>query len=137
VVCLSEWLNRVATPSDVGEVFRSVSRHLRPGGLFAFDALDHEGMSSLSGRMVRMAIGRERVEVYYFYDSKSRVGEDRVVFPLGGAVAGSRRVPLEEADIRAAADQAGFEVLEHFHGNRWVYSFVRQFYLLRRPWPAS
>jgi SAM-dependent methyltransferase len=131
-VCGGESLNCVETPGEVEKVFRSVHRHLRPGGLFVFEVVDHEGMCVLSGRMVSMAVGPERLEVYYFYDSQGGVGEVRVVFPLEAAVAASRRVPLEEADVRTAADQAGLEVIEHFHASRWAYSFVRQFYVLRR-----
>jgi SAM-dependent methyltransferase len=132
-VCGGDSLNYLGSAGELGDVLRCVRRHLRPGGLFAFDALDHRAFAAGGGRRVIATVGADQFDVYYFYNPAARVGESRAVFP--GAVERHRRVPLEEADVRRAASDAGLVVVEHF-GERspfwwWELPFKRDFYVLR------
>jgi SAM-dependent methyltransferase len=133
-VCGSDSLNYLRTPGELTEVFHCVRRHLRPGGLFAFDVLDRRTCQALGGLKVVADVGGERFEVWHFYDADRCVSESRVVF--GGAVEGHRRVPIEEGDVRRAAGEAGLGVVEYFSTNPWLYPFSsvrrRHFYVLRR-----
>jgi SAM-dependent methyltransferase len=135
-VCSGDSLNYVGAPAEVIDVFRCVHRHLRPGGLFAFDVLDHAACVALAGAMTAADVGGRRFEVYYFYDRACRVSEGRVAF--GTVVERHRRIPLEEQDIRQAAAETGLEVVEQFASKLYRLPgpgtrFRRQFYVLRRP----
>jgi SAM-dependent methyltransferase len=134
VVCGGDSLNYVHAPGELTEVFRCVRRHLRPGGLFAFDVIDGQFCRAVAPMRTVAQVGRERFEVYYFYDPKTRVSEARAV--LNGGVERHRRVPIDETDVRLAAGESGLVVTEHFSPN--TFSLVptmlaRQFYVLRVP----
>jgi SAM-dependent methyltransferase len=135
-VCGSDSLNYVEAPGQLEDVFRCVRRHLRPGGLFAFDVLDERYFRALSLSKAVAEVGGEQFELYTFYDAGRRVSESRVV--LGGAVERHRRVPVEEGDVRVAAAGAGLAVAEHFSRKTYLRlgpAAVRQFYVLRAPPP--
>jgi SAM-dependent methyltransferase len=131
-VCGGDSLNYLGSAGELADVLRCVRRHLRPGGLFAFDAYGHRAFAAQSERRIIATVGAEQFDVYYFYSPAARVGESRAVFP--GAVERHRRVPLDEADVRKAAGDAGMEVVEHFHERPPLFfelSFKRDFYVLR------
>jgi SAM-dependent methyltransferase len=140
-VCGTDALNYLGRPEELVEVFGCVHRHLRPGGLFAFDAFDGLFFRHVAGKKVVVEVNGEQFEWYNFYDPGSRVSETCVV--LQGVVERHRRIPIEEEDVRRAASEAGLEVAENFSAKTYLFLFphlyplylypVRQFYLLRRP----
>jgi SAM-dependent methyltransferase len=133
-VCGSDSLNYVATPRELADVFRCVHRHLRPGGLFAFDVLDDQGFRASASTKVVAEVSGEPFEVYFFYNPGERVGESRAV--LGRAIERHRRIPIEEGDVCQAAGETGLSVVEHFSSDTYLLvqsPSVRQFYVLRTP----
>lgn len=124
-VCGSDSLNYVERPEQLAEVFRSVRRALRPGGLFAFDVLGGFAFLALSRVRSEAEVGGQRLEFYRFYDPVARVGEDRLVF--ADSIEGHRRVAIDKGDVLLAARAEGAAVVEHFQ-----YS-LRDYYLLRMP----
>jgi SAM-dependent methyltransferase len=133
-VCAYDSLNYLETPGELTSVFRCVRQHLRPGGLFVFDVLNHKGFLALDGTRLVVRLGRERFEIYYFYDPVQRVSESRLV--LQGAIERHRRIPIDGRDVRTAAAQVGMVVAEHFSFDNFCLTprqFVPHFYVLRRP----
>lgn len=129
-VCASDSLNYIETPDQLIDVFRCVQRHLRPGGLFAFDALDHQAFRETSTRKVIARVNGGMFEVYFFYDPDSRISEARVV--VDGITERHRRIPIEVRDVRFAASEAGLTLLDHFPKIRLPNTFARQFYVLQK-----
>ena len=145
-VCGGDSLNYVETVAEASDVFRCVHRHLRPGGFFVFDVLDETAFRALAQVKLVANVGSEWFELHHYYDPKSRVSENRSLFQgvveqekgnkvSWGVVERHRQIPIEASDVRQAADQVGFELLEHFHADNWFTPllYVRQFYLLQRP----
>jgi SAM-dependent methyltransferase len=140
-VCATDSLNYLEKPRELAEVFGCVERHLRPGGLFAFDVYDRSFFWYVARKRAVVEVNGECFEWYNFYDYYRRVSETRVVLP--GAVEPHRRIPLEKEDVRRAASEAGLEVAEHFSAKTYLFLFppvyrlyfypMRQFYLLRKP----
>jgi SAM-dependent methyltransferase len=133
-VCGGDSLNYVEAPGELADVFCCVRQQLSPGGLFIFDVLDDRAFRKLARAKTVVDVSGERFEVYYFYDADKRVSESRAVF--GSAVEAHKRIPLEKADVRRAAEEAGLSVTEHFSSNTYLplnLSLVRQFYVLRNP----
>src|SRR5439155_23002777 len=95
-ICGSDSLNYVNTPGELVNVFRCVSDHLRPGGLFVFDVLDEFYLQTASHWKVIVEAGKEQFELLSFYDPVRRISEARVVFPDG--IEQHRRVPIEKGD---------------------------------------
>ncbi|MBV9126130.1 MAG: methyltransferase domain-containing protein [Planctomycetes bacterium] len=138
-VCASDSLNYLETPEELEKVFSCVRRHLRPGGLFLFDALNARACRIISRNSVVAYVAGERFEIYLFYNPKTRVGDCRAVFKkmveengikvLKPLVERHRRISIEPEDVRRAAGEAKLEVVEQFSGKLWL----RQFYVLRGP----
>jgi SAM-dependent methyltransferase len=123
-VCGSDSLNYVTSLDELTDVFRCVHQHLNAGGLFVFDVLDDRALRRISGKKVYARIDGTALEIYFMYDARRRVCDDRVV--LGDIIEEHRRMPLERAEIFRCAEQAGLQVADWF-------SFGRPFYVLRRP----
>jgi SAM-dependent methyltransferase len=132
VVCASDSLNYVESTEQLAAVFGRVAAHLRPGGLFVFDILDHAAFAACTGRQVTVVAGEVSLDVYFCYDPEKRVEESRVV--LGDIVERHRRIPLEREDVQKAAAAYGLEYVESFSLNRYFpfLRFVRRFYVLRK-----
>ncbi len=132
VVCGGDSLNYLESPDELRDVFGCVERHLRPGGLFLFDVMDHNRLLMMGGRSVQAEVGKDQVHVHFFYDPERRISESRVV--VGSAVERHRRIPVEEQDVVRAAGETGLAMAEHFSANTYLPSPPsRQFYVLRRP----
>jgi SAM-dependent methyltransferase len=133
VICGSDSINYLQSPSELLAVFGSVRRHLRPGGLFAFDVCNARTFAALS-RIVQIGNVRGRVfEIYNFYDPETGICESRAVFH--GAIERHRRIPIERRHVYEAATKGGLAVAEHFSmGTFLLMPFLpaRQYYLLRR-----
>lgn len=133
-VCGGDSLNYVNTPGELADVFRCVRRHLRPGGLFVFDVLEHSHFLQTASIGLLVEAGEEWFEKYNFYDPETRVSEPRIVFK--DAVERHRRIPIEEGDVVRSCTAAGLEPVEHFSRETYrpfSYSVERQFYVLRVP----
>ncbi len=133
-VCGSDSLNYLSTPAELTEVFRCVRRHLRPGGVFAFDALDDAYFRAIAPLKAQIDVGGVSFDVYHFYDPDRRVGDARAVFR--DCVEAHRRIPIEEEEVRRAAAAAGLTVAEHFSCNSlslFKQQLARQFYVVRAP----
>jgi SAM-dependent methyltransferase len=124
-VCGSDSLNYLERPEQLATVFRSVRRVLRPGGLFAFDALGGAGFLARCGVRTEVELGGQRWEHYRFYDPATRVCEDRLVF--ADAIEGHRRVAIDKGDVLRAAREEGVSLEEHLRHPG------RDFYLVRMP----
>jgi SAM-dependent methyltransferase len=140
-ICGTDALNYLTRPGELAAVFRCVGRHLRPGGLFAFDVFDCRFFRRVAGRKAVVELNGQRWEWYNFYAPRGGVSETRVV--LGGVVERHGRIPIEPEDVCRAAGAAGLQVAEHFSARTYLFLFppyyplysfpMRQFYLLRRP----
>jgi len=128
IVCGSDSLNYVQTPEEIGNVFRCVYRHLRPGALFLFDVMDETALRVCASMATLAEVRGQPLEFFSSYDSSARVSEDRVV--LGDAVERHRRIPIEKSHVRRAAREAELDVVEHFTQRLGL--CARQFYILRR-----
>jgi SAM-dependent methyltransferase len=131
-VCAWDSLNYLDHPADLRRVLQSVHRHLRPGGLFVFDAITAVYFVAAARLAVRLGVGDVTFDFWHSYDGVTGAAETRVVFDSG--VERHRRVPLEPLDVREAADDTGFAVLDAFSSDG-----CRFFYVLRRgdPPPAG
>jgi hypothetical protein len=106
-------------------VLQSVHRHLRPGGLFVFDAITAIYFSAASRLAVRLGVGDVTFDFWHSYDGVTGAAETQVVFDSG--VERHRRVPLEPLDVREAAEDTGFDLLDAFSSDG-----CRFFYVLRK-----
>lgn len=139
-ICGTDALNYLERSEELVGVFSCIGRHLRPGGLFAFDSFDGRFFRHVAGKKAVVEVNSEGFEWYNFYDPGSRVSETRVV--VQGVVERHRRIPIEEKDVRHAASEAGLEIAAHFSAKSFrflqallpllCFHPVRQFYLLRR-----
>jgi SAM-dependent methyltransferase len=116
-VCASNSLNYVANTRELTEVFRSVAEHLRPGGVFMFDTLTEVGEINLSGFYYHVQAGEQRFAIWFAYDPRRRRSTSTVLLPEG--VEKHRRVPLDPADVAAAAEGTGLVVDDYFSSS-WL-----------------
>jgi SAM-dependent methyltransferase len=112
VVCASNSLNYVGGRRDLGRVFAAVARHLRPGGVFVFDAVTEAGMRLLSGQYLHAQVGDRRFAIHFRYNNRRRTETAWVIVPEG--VEAHHRTPIEPADVRAVAADAGLTVDDTF-----------------------
>lgn len=132
VVCGGDSVNYIETPDELADVFRCVHEHLRPGGLFLFDTLNHSRFELMAHRSIQASLGESNFQIYFCYDPDKRVGEARVV--VGKTIERHRRIPLEKEDVLRASDVARLVVKEHFSPNNYLpVPPGRQFYVLLRP----
>jgi SAM-dependent methyltransferase len=132
-VCAGDSLNYVRNLAELGQVFETVASHLATPGLFICDALTEAQMRQSSG--AETSSGESRC--YFRYYPATRQERSVTVFP--DAFEEHRRIPLEIADVAAAASQSGFELLEvcgddrGFEAPRYPFSVERRtFYVMRR-----
>ena len=89
-----------------------MSRHLKPSGLFVFDALTEFGLKAYSASKLclHISVNGTRCLMWFRYDSKNRVDETIVGFPHG--VERHRRIPIEPADVELAARGCRLAIVE-------------------------
>jgi SAM-dependent methyltransferase len=133
-VCGFNSLNYLNEVRELDDVLAGVARHLRPGGVFAFDTITHVGMGNLSGAQLFLTTGGVAWEMYFAFDPAARVEVATVVLPSG--VERHRRIPIDPADVLAAARRAGLRVDEYFsHAlvpGRWLLGGAC-FFVLSKP----
>ncbi len=112
-VCASNSLNYLDDAAELAAVFRGVAGRLAPGGVFLFDVFTSAGMRWLAGRYMHVVVDADRrFAVRFGYDPAAR-RETSVVLLPGGAET-HRRVPVDPADVAAAAAEAGLTVDDAF-----------------------
>ena len=133
VVSAGYSMNYLRQAGELGRVFGCVSGHLRPRGLFAFDALDHRGLRRVSGRYIEIRQDGEECYIVLRYDEERRV-ENSLVF-FGGEAELHRRIPIEPEAVLKAAAEAGFAVRDWFSLAGFgllKYGGYRNFFLLQQ-----
>ncbi len=134
VVCASNSMNYVADRDELRQVFGYVARHLRPGGVFAFDVVNDYGMRMSSQGWAHVTLGGRRFVQGSGYEAATRRETAWVVLPTG--LETHMRSPVEDSDVLAAATAAGLDVVDQFfpgsmfarYGERMI-----TFHVLRRP----
>lgn len=123
-VCSSDSLNYLPQPAALADVLGALARHLRPGGLFVFDVLSEAALQKLNGLYFHHRAGGEHFAMSFNYDPQTRRERTDVIFPEG--LEQHHRIPIDAADVRPAASDAGYAVIEEFENAR-----RRGFYALR------
>jgi SAM-dependent methyltransferase len=132
-VCSSNSLNYIEGTGDLTELFRTVARHLRTGGLFVFDAFSSTGMLNLNNVWVHAERNGRRYALHFRYDHARRRERAWTVFAEGFET--HRRIPIDPAEVGDAADGTGLEVLDHFSNLAPPLGFGQEymnFFVLRR-----
>lgn len=111
-VCASNSLNYVADQAELRQVLACVARHLRPGGVFAFDAVTDYGMRVSSLGWVHVTLGTRRFAKGSGYEAEVRRETAWAVLPTG--LETHVRAPIDKADVRAAAAGTGLAVVDQF-----------------------
>jgi SAM-dependent methyltransferase len=125
VVCMSDSLNYLAEPGQLRDVFRCVSRHLKPRGVFVFDILCHACFEMLDGTCLHH-LGEHSCFVMSFqYDRETRRERTLVTFP--DAVETHHRIPLNYGDVEMACTDTSLRVYDFFTG-----LLGREFFTLQR-----
>jgi len=124
-LCANDSLNYLQQPGELADFLAAVGRHLRPGGLLAFDALPESFFQRLHKRYFHHVDDDARFAMAFDYDRPTRRERTQVIFPDG--LERHERIPLEPADIWSAAATAGFEVIDDFYSAE-----RRNFFALRR-----
>jgi len=123
-LCTNDSLNYVQQPGELQAVFAAAGRHLRPGGLLAFDCLPELAFQRLHGRVFHHIDDDARFAMTFRYDQPTRRGVAQVIFPDG--IERHERIPLEPSDVGSAASAAGFEVIDDFYSQECRYFFALQ-----------
>jgi len=133
-VCAFNSLNYLHEIGELDRVFTSVSRHLRPGGVFVFDTNTCVGMRNLSGLQIYHETEGVRWAMYFTFNHHDRVEVATVVLPTGVEL--HRRIPIDPSDVIAAAHRTGLQVDEYFsHAlipGRWLSGGACFFVLSKR-----
>lgn len=133
-VCAFNSLNYVPDPGALVNVFRSVAAHLKPGGLFVCDTITGRGMRLLSGLTFHGEAGRKKFAIRFRYDAGTRRETSMVVLAEGLEV--HNRVPLDLADVQAAAAGAGLVLKDYFYHAlipRWLWTGPAGVFVLTKP----
>lgn len=112
VTCASNSLNYVADRRELAAVFRAVSSHLRPGGLFLFDTTTEFGMRMLSGLYFHADVKGKRFVLRSDYDAANRECNAKVLIAQG--IETHLRIPLDPADVEVAARGTGLSIEDYF-----------------------
>jgi SAM-dependent methyltransferase len=112
VVCAHDSLNYIGNANELTEVFRGVARHLRVGGLFAFDTITRRGMMDLSGRFAHFEVNGQPLAIHFEYDSCQCKEKSTVLLP--GAVEVHRRTPIDPEDVMSASRNSGLAMEDYF-----------------------
>lgn len=133
VVCASNSMNYVADRSELRRTFMAVARHLRPGGVFAFDTITEYGSRLLTGWWFEMTVGDRRFAMCSSFDPTTRESVSRVVVAEG--VETHQRIAIDRADVRTAVAGTGLVVVDQFSSALPVGGFAPDtfaFHVLRR-----
>jgi SAM-dependent methyltransferase len=111
-VCASNSLNNMADRAELRQVFGRVARHLRPGGVFAFDVVSDYGMRLASYFWSHMTLGELRFATGSGYDSDVRRETAWTILPNGMET--HMRSPIDKKDVRVVAAETGLAVVDQF-----------------------
>lgn len=133
-ICGSDSLNYVASTEELAAVFRCVASALKPGGLFIFDVLTERAFKATRNVTVGYKVNGSELQQNFYYDAASRRGECRVSF-ADGSVESHCRIPLNAAEVQAAASASGLIAKERFSGAGMIGVAplaMREFWILRK-----
>jgi SAM-dependent methyltransferase len=111
-VCASNAMNYVADGTELEQVLAAVARHLRPGGVFVFDAVTDHGMRLDAGHWIHMDLGERKLAMRSDYDPAAR--REKTLVVLANGIEIHQRSPIDRADVVYAAFGAGLAVVEQF-----------------------
>jgi SAM-dependent methyltransferase len=112
VVCACDSLNYVGNAAELQAVFKCAAEHLRPDGLFLFDATTSSRMKSLSGLYSHTKTDKGRFVIQWDYDPVHRKQEALVVTSSGIEI--HRRTAIDPADVQEASAGTGLLIQEYF-----------------------
>jgi SAM-dependent methyltransferase len=127
VICAFDSINYLDDIQELKDVFERVGDHLRPGGFFLFDALPAATMRGLAQFDSHSTHNERRYAMCSYFDETTGKSRTLVVFPDG--VEEHVRVPIDRADVCAAAERARMVLLDAFSD----LAGFRRFYVLRKP----
>lgn len=104
-VCACNSLNYVGNIAELQAVFRSVAEHLRPDGVFVFDAFTDLGMQMVSGCYLHVKAPGKRFVLHFQYDRKQRKERAEILMPSGIEV--HARIPIDPKNIAVAGQRPG------------------------------
>jgi SAM-dependent methyltransferase len=114
VVCALNSLNYVGNAGDLQAVFKCAAEHLRPDGLFLFDATTSSRMKSLTGLYSHTKTDKGRFVIRWEYDPVHRKQEALVVTSSGIEI--HHRIAIDPEDVQEASAGTGL-LVERSFGN--------------------
>jgi len=111
-VCACDSLNYVASIAELAAVFRSVARHLRPGGVFVFDTITEFGMKVLTGKYHHIDADGGTFALQFTYDPDFRQEVSRAILPTGIEI--HRRIPIDPTDVAEAISDTDLVMDDYF-----------------------
>ena len=133
VVCGSNSLNYLSDPGELAQVFRVVEDHVRPGGVFLFDAFTDRGHASLNGLYLHFQSDEARFVLRFEYDKVRRQETAQALLPTG--VEWHRRVPISREDVVRALAGTKLQMVDTFSSGilpAWLSPATICFYMLTR-----
>jgi SAM-dependent methyltransferase len=112
VVCASNSLNYVTDDAELAAVFRCVSDHLNPGGLFVFDVIGSNRRLLRNNQYMHSDVRGSRFVVRFTFEAHSRHETSYVMFPNGVEV--HRRLSIDPSDVIHATSGRNLHLLDRF-----------------------
>jgi len=134
IVCPANSMNYVRTLSELNHVFRTVAKHLQPGGVFVFDTLTSRAMTVLSTFYLHITVDRGRFVMRFQFDPARRQQKALVILPAG--VEEHIQIPIDPIDVIEAANGTDLIVDDYFSSaiipGRWCTGYTSFFVLTKR-----
>lgn len=112
IVCAGNSLNYLSDSSELAAVFKVVAEHLRPGGVFVFDAFSELGMTALSGTYLHFKSGDAKFVLHFEFDYLKRRETSTALLP--GGVEIHHRVPIDPRDVRRLIGGTKLRIYDYF-----------------------
>lgn len=120
--CFYDSVNYFLVPEELQRAFERVAAHLKPGGLFLFDAITEHAVANTWGNETEVRIEADLARIWRAsYDAKTRIGSlevDYFVQEPGGLYRRVHEVHRHRGyslwDVREALEAAGFELVNAY-----------------------
>lgn len=121
--CFYDSVNYFLVPEDLQKAFERIRSHLKPGGLFLFDAITEHAVANTWGNETEIRIEDDLARIWRAsYDARTRIGTLAVdYFVQEGPEGLYRRVSevhrhrgYSVFDVREALEAAGFDVMNTY-----------------------
>jgi SAM-dependent methyltransferase len=122
VVCAFNTLNYVSDEIELHKVFQAVADHLRPGGVFVFDAYTAFGMIGRNKVFSHYGVAETRFVLQCEYDASRRRQKVDVLLPTGVEI--HWRIPIDPDDVLRAVEGTGLRVQDYFVHMGWIGFFI-------------